>query len=222
VSDADTGEVKFQFGNQKGAHGVAFSPTGRHIVSGSYDKTVKVWDAANGRELLTFNRHTSAVHCVTFSRDGKRIASGSGTWSNLNQSPGELRVFDTESGEQRLHIENPRGTVMCVSFSPDGRRIAAGTTDKLLKVWDIETAEVVVECEGNTGFVGFVLFSQDGKRFVSSGGGGVRVWDAQNGRELLILKDVFGPLAFSNDGQRLVTGGPRGSLVIWDAPKSNS
>jgi WD40 repeat protein len=57
---------------------VAFSPDGTRIVSGSHDKTFKVWDAQTGQETFTLKGHTSAVYCVAFSPDGKRIVSGSG------------------------------------------------------------------------------------------------------------------------------------------------
>src|SRR5262249_41138224 len=57
---------------------VAFSADGRHIVSGSRDQTVKVWDARTGQERLTLKGHTVGVTSVAFSPDGKRIVSGSG------------------------------------------------------------------------------------------------------------------------------------------------
>ena len=59
---------------------VVFSPDGRHIASGSTDKTLRLWEAASGREIRRFEGHTSPVEAVAFSPDGRHIVSGS--WDN--------------------------------------------------------------------------------------------------------------------------------------------
>src|SRR5262249_1254111 len=64
-------------GDAGAVHSVAFSADGQRLVSGSYDRTVKVWDAQTGQETLTLKGHTNYVLSVAFSPDGKRIASGS-------------------------------------------------------------------------------------------------------------------------------------------------
>ena len=55
---------------------MAYSPDGKRIVTGSCDKTVKVWDAADGPGVLSLKGHTGGVRCVAYSPDGKRIVSG--------------------------------------------------------------------------------------------------------------------------------------------------
>ena len=56
---------------------MAFSPDGTRIVSGSYDKTLRVWDSATGECTATLEGHTDWVNSVAFSPDGARIVSGS-------------------------------------------------------------------------------------------------------------------------------------------------
>jgi WD40 repeat protein len=56
---------------------VTFSPDGKRLATGSFDHTVKLWDAATGQELLTLKGHSVAVFSVAFSPDGKRLATGS-------------------------------------------------------------------------------------------------------------------------------------------------
>jgi WD40 repeat protein len=71
---------------------VAYSPDGRHIISGSHDRTIRIWDAetsdAVGKPL---KGHTDCVWSVTYSPDGRRIASGS--------SDSNIRIWDAETGD---------------------------------------------------------------------------------------------------------------------------
>ena len=71
-------ELQTLTGHKHNVTSVVFSQNSQRIVSGSYDKTVKVWDANSGKELHTLTGHTNAVRSVAFSPDGQRIVSGSG------------------------------------------------------------------------------------------------------------------------------------------------
>jgi WD40 repeat protein len=108
---------------------VAFSPDGTRIVSGGFDNTVRVWDAASGQPIgAPLTGHTDPVLSVAFSPDGKRIASGG--YDNT------VRVWDGASGQP---IGDPltghTDPVVSVAFSPDGNTIVAGSYDNTLRLW---------------------------------------------------------------------------------------
>ena len=69
---------------------MSLSSNGKRIVSGSDDKTIKVWDAKTGKEELTPQGHSGGVNSVSISSDGRRIVSGGGELDK----PGDIKVWD--------------------------------------------------------------------------------------------------------------------------------
>ena len=94
------------------------SADGKRIVSGSYDKTVKVWDADKGQEIWTLTGHTGKVSSVAISADGKRIVSGS--------SDNTVKVWDADKGQEVLTLKGHTSDVTSVAISADGKRIVSG------------------------------------------------------------------------------------------------
>ncbi len=98
---------------------MSFSPDGTRIVTGSEDKTAKVWDARTGTALLELKGHTDGVTSVSFSPDGTRIVTGSDDKT--------AKVWDARTGTALLELKGHTGEVTSVSFSPDGTRIVTGS-----------------------------------------------------------------------------------------------
>ena len=205
-------------GHTQGLNSVAFSPDGRRIVTGSWDKTAKVWDAGTGREIFTLAGHTNTVYRVAYSPEGKRIVTGS--WDKT------AKVWDATTGRLLFTLAGHTNPICGVAYSPDGKRIltASGPISQTntsapqqgeAKVWDAETgAEIFTFASHPWGLLG-VAYSPDGGRIVTGSWNKAKVWDARTGREILSLGGEIGPVAYSPDGKRLLTGGTIAKL--WDA-----
>ena len=118
IWDSATGKELFSLKGHAVVEGVAFSPDGQRLASGSQDQTVKIWDSATGKELFSLKGHAGLVWSVAFSPDGQRLASGS-------DDP------VTDLGQRhRQGAALPQGPPVgpSVAFSPDGQRLASGAT----------------------------------------------------------------------------------------------
>jgi WD40 repeat protein len=200
-------------GHTSMVYSVAVSGDGKRIVSGSEDRTVKVWDAQTGKNLLTLTGHTMAVTSVALSSDGKRVVSGSRDRT--------LRVWDTQTGKDLLTLTGHTMAVTSVVLSSDGSRIVSGSEDRTLRVWDARTGKSLRTLLGHRSAAAGVALSGDGRRIVSgSADRTVKVWDAQSGKNLLSLTGHTGrvaSVAFSPDGKRIVSASDDRTLKVWDA-----
>jgi WD40 repeat protein len=195
---------------------VAFGPDGRRIVSGSKDKTLRLWNADTGQPVgAPLTGHTAPVNSVAFSPDGHRIVSGS--------RDDTLRLWSPDTGQPvGAPLTGHTAPVNSVAFSSDGHRIVSGSDDKTLRLWNADTGQPVgAPLTGHTAPVNSVAFSPDGHHIVSgSRDDTLRLWNADTGQPieppLTGHTDSVRSVAFSPDGQRIVSGSYDGTVRIWD------
>ncbi|EMD36360.1 hypothetical protein CERSUDRAFT_155994 [Gelatoporia subvermispora B] len=196
---------------------VAFSPDGTRVVSGSRDKSVRIWDARTGDLLMDpLEGHRNTVNSVAFSPDGAVVVSGS-----LDKT---IRLWNARTGEQIMDpLVSHSDGVLCVAFSPDGAQIISGSKDHTLRLWDAKTGHPLLHAfEGHTGDVNTVMFSPDGRQVVSgSDDATIRLWDVTTGEEVMEPlsghTDWVRSVAFSLDGTQIVSGSADATIRLWDA-----
>ncbi|KAF8735858.1 hypothetical protein AX14_001364 [Amanita brunnescens Koide BX004] len=205
-------------GHKGAVTSVACSPDGSKIVSGSWDGTIRIWDASTGIEMLPPLRgHDGPINSVAFSPYGSKIVSGSGGKT--------IRVWDASTGIEMLPPlrGHDQGLINSVAFSPDGSKIVSGSHDKTIRVWDASTgAAMLPPLQGHDSPISSVTFSPDGLTIVSgSWDHTIRVWDISTGTETLPSlrghDNWISSVAFSPDGSKIVSGSFDKTIRVWDA-----
>lgn len=229
IWQTDTGqELKVLSGHAGGVTGVAFysndeppakasslahpaSEIDGLVLTGSRDKTARIWDARTGQVLRELVGHTDGVTSVAFNGDGKLAVTGS--------EDGTARVWNVSTGKsiQELQVLSSGG-VTSVALSKDGRQALTGYRNSTVILWSIGKAEPLLYLNGHTDAVTSVAFS-DGGLFIitSSKDKTARVWESPSGREVsrINLDTPVNAVAFSSKEKYLITASTDGSARRW-------
>lgn len=190
---------------------VAFSSDGSTLALGTVG-LIEILDSKTGELRSQLEGHRAGVVGLSFSSDGKRLASASET----------VKVWDLRTRTVEASYEGSRGAVhpVAVIFSPDGTTLASAGADRTIKLTDVETMNVRATLEGHLAMVWSLAFSPDGKTLASASlDYSIKLWDTKSGAiqgTLLGHTKVVRSLVFLPDGRTLVSVGQDGEVRMWN------
>jgi len=168
--DAADGRVEQWFiGHTDTVHRLALSGDGRLLASGSYDKSVRVWDAGTGAARAVIATE-SAVRAVALSPDDRLLACA--------MVSGHVSIFSMSDAARIAHWPADVSQINAVAFSPDGAILATGHQTSRVRLWETRTWRMTTDLLGHSGPVRSAAFSADGRRLVTgSEDHEARIWD---------------------------------------------
>ncbi|MCT7961418.1 serine/threonine protein kinase [Laspinema sp. D1] len=190
---------------------VAISSDGETLVSGSRDKTIKIWNLKTEKLLNTLTGHDLWVRSVAISLDGQTLVSGS--YDNT------IKIWNLKSGKLLNSLTGHRDAIWSIAISPDGQTLVSGSQDDTIKVWNLKTGELLNSLLANSNGVAAIGISPDGNTLVSGGlDNSIKILDLETGQLLNILNghgNEVAAIAISPDGQTLVSGSNDKTIKIW-------
>jgi len=215
IFNLDSRQLEVRFSPHGVVASADLSPDGKHVVTGSWDRSAKIWDRASGKVIVKLDAiHNGFINSVRYSPDGARLltASDDGTARLWNAADGA--ILDPVFGDGKTRIRQ-------ATFSPDGKRILAASNDKTAKVYDVATGELLLTLAGHEWAVRAADFSGDGKSIITGSDDNMAiVWDAVTGERRQTLAGHTGAItsvALSADGGRAITGSEDNGVKLWDA-----
>ncbi len=195
---------------------LSFTPDGAKLVSGSFDKTIKLWQLDTGAVIHTLADHPKGVFALAVSPDGKLLASGS--WDEM------IKLWDLESGTLLHNLTEHQASVRSLAISGDSQTLVSGSFDKTIKLWHLPDGQVT-RTLADVEPIAAIALSANGQFLASTGdNGSIKLWSLQTGAEIAQLignKNCVGSMAIGPDSRTIAAGTVNGYVVLWQLDSSN-
>jgi predicted oxidoreductase (fatty acid repression mutant protein) len=195
----------------------AFSADSSRVVTASADKTARIWDARNGKQVLVLRGHEDALTSAAFSPDGARVVTASEDTT--------ARIWDAATGTELAVLRGHLKSVRSAAFGPDGKRIVTASEDGTARVWDATSGAPLAVFRAVDTAVAGAAFSPDGSRIVTAQGDDTaRIWDVTSKNEIGVLRGhraEVNSVVFSADGSKIVTASRDATVRVWDVATAN-
>jgi WD40 repeat protein len=195
-------------------YAVAFNPDGKTLATAGYDRAIKLWDIASGKEASSLKDHSDTIYALAFSPDGKLLASGAADRA--------VKIWDTAT-VKRLHtLSDATDWVYTLAWNPDGKHLAGAGVDKSIRVWEVsaEDVKLVQSAFAHEQAVARLAYSTDGHTLYSVGEDRVvKAWDAAKLTEHKVYDkqpDSILALAVRPDNKQIALGRYDGTLALLD------
>ncbi len=190
---------------------IIWSPGAELLISGSNDRTIKVWSAETGNLKETFPSPYSTITNLVWSPDGISIASGS-----IYE---DIYVMAARTGMFQGKLTGHSGWITSIAWSSDGGLLASSCADEMVRIWSTKTFGLEKQLKGHKTMVGFVAWSPKADMLATgSSGGKIRIWDRNSWEQINILeehKDAITWLIWSPDGAAIATASADDTIRVW-------
>ncbi len=190
---------------------LCFTPDSTQLISGSFDKTIKLWQLDSGMAIHTLtDDRRKGVFALAVSPDGKLLASGS--WDE------RIELWNLETATLIMQLTHHQASVRSLAISPDSKILVSGSFDRTIVLSSLPDGKVIKTLTDAEPIAAIAL-SADGKFLVSTGdNGAVKLWSLASGEAIARStenKSCIGSLVISPDTRTIAAGTVNGYIVLW-------
>ncbi len=169
---------------------LAWSPDSTLLATGGYNQAIRVWQATSGQEIWSYRSEGAYVNAISWSPNGKQIASCGSKPIVIFASNGGVRIWDATGGKRVLTYTGHSQSVdlSALAWSPDGKYLASGGTDQIVQIWDATTGDTLLTYQGHVNQTAMPDFA---------------------------YPYAISALAWSPDSTRLASGAASGPIHVW-------